>query len=392
MDIESTGLREVLSSYPEPHPSIDLSGVIDTAEQLRFKKESIDRLSRTVTAIEASDQLTQLAAALDQQLSQSPADLPVPGRDDDEPTRLIWAPVLLQRAHEVFQRQAELGIPKEDTTLLLQDIERWMEEYHRRHGIWGLEEINWLRLHFSDRLFQFGRLQFEPGRFEWPYNIYSHIRTGALVALLEDGTPYRRDGQLPDADVDSYFPPDSPDPPNLTVTTARLHKDHTFVQGIPVHPRRGITGETITIDTRKWHRIAGPGSSSVAVHIPAMGPLLPEEVSQSLSRASSFFADSAEDAPALFTCDSWLMDPALLRCVPQSGNIARFQRLFSTVPVPEATDHQHFERIFPAIAPVPGDIDEIHPHSSLQKILISHIKSGGVWRLSGGIRSGIVRQ
>jgi hypothetical protein len=68
----------------------------------------------------------------------------------------------------------------------------------------------------------------------------------------------------------------------------------------------------------------------VDVHIPAAGPLLPEDCDESIARAKDFFATYfPEYAYRHFTCDSWLLDPTLTRVLKEDSNILKFQKRFS---------------------------------------------------------------
>ena len=71
---------------------------------------------------------------------------------------------------------------------------------------------------------------------------------------------------------------------------------------------------------------------TVEVHIPAVGPLLPEDASRSLDAARAFFdAFFPEYEYDRFTCDSWLLDETLKKYLKPESNIVRFGDLFTRV-------------------------------------------------------------
>lgn len=69
---------------------------------------------------------------------------------------------------------------------------------------------------------------------------------------------------------------------------------------------------------------------SVAIHIPSDADLSPEAVRDSLERADSFFRTFYPGySYDRYTCDSWLMAPALKNLLPENSNILAFQKLFT---------------------------------------------------------------
>jgi hypothetical protein len=71
------------------------------------------------------------------------------------------------------------------------------------------------------------------------------------------------------------------------------------------------------------------GDPVMEIHIAAIGPLDPEECSKSIEKAKVFFAKYYPDFHyKCFTCDSWLLDPALKPYVAEDSNIMQFQRRF----------------------------------------------------------------
>lgn len=71
------------------------------------------------------------------------------------------------------------------------------------------------------------------------------------------------------------------------------------------------------------------GDPVIEVHIPADGPILPEECEASLVSARKFFAEYyPEYRYEYFTCHSWLLDPTLKKLLRDNSNIIRFQDMF----------------------------------------------------------------
>jgi len=56
------------------------------------------------------------------------------------------------------------GIDRRITIHTLKDVNIWVDNYKALHGTFGLAEFCWLRLHYTGKLFQLGRLQFCLGK------------------------------------------------------------------------------------------------------------------------------------------------------------------------------------------------------------------------------------
>lgn len=368
---------------------MDFSETPAIAQTLHLSDDLIRTLIRTIAQIENSQRISRIATFLDALLfgdtseSVSDEDLPVPEPSMEEALRYLWLPVLLRHVPRVRKKLSEQGVDKRDTLLLFQDIERWTIDFQRRHNVGGLGEVAWLRLHFTNRLFQFGRLQYEPRKLEWPYRIYQHRSSGVPLAFLDNDAVFRTDGQFSESDRNSIFPPSfSASKVSKEYIRAYVCNNPEFFEGYPVHPIRGISDRTVTIHKKSWIEVSLPGSRIIAVHIPASGPLLPEEIETSLYLARCFFS---QDEPTLFTCDSWLMDPTLRLYLSYTSNIIQFQNRFTIIPVPDASDRQHFERVFPKIPQIPEMLLSAQPENSLQHSLLTHIRNGGYWRRAAGI-------
>lgn len=104
------------------------------------------------------------------------------------------------------------------------------------------------------------------------------------------------------------------------------------------------------------------------VHIPATGPLLPDEVIASLYEADSFFSNEY----TLFDCSSWLLSPALKLMLDDKSNIIAFQSLFSIKSV-NYESRQAEERVFGRVL---DDISSYPETTTLQRKLKSYLLTG----------------
>lgn len=76
--------------------------------------------------------------------------------------------VFLADAARIRRWHHENGITDDVSIDTLSDLGVHLSHYHRMFGHWGLEEPQWLGLHFTGRLYRLGRLQFELGKWGVP--------------------------------------------------------------------------------------------------------------------------------------------------------------------------------------------------------------------------------
>ncbi len=307
---------------------------------------------------------------------------------------LFDAVVLLSGFRRLARDHRRRGIPREVTSATLRDLELWIEHYRSTHGRWGFTESAWLALHVTGRIYQLGRLQFEPHPVELPFAVFRPragraTGSGAPAIVVEGGRALRPDGQFADADgaagtgaADARAPGAVPD-----TWRSRFDADGAGWRGAPVGAAGTIARATLDLPRTEWDLAALRGDPALAVHIPATGPfngpLAPEACAESLRRAIPFFERHLpETRPRLLTCASWMLDPQLARFLAPETNLVRFQRFFRLVPVPGADDRQTLERVFGG--PVP-DWTKAPRDTSLRRIIADRAAAGQRWRTGGGL-------
>lgn len=121
----------------------------------------------------------------------------------------------------------------------------------------------------------------------------------------------------------------------------------------------------------------------LSTHIPRSGPLTPAAVDDSLSRARSFFgAHFPEYEVTAFYCDSWLLDPCLAAALPDTSNMARFQRRWSLEGEPRAGDEDAVFFTFNRRPPV--DWASLPKDSTLRRVILDRLAAGGHWQVCRG--------
>lgn len=226
-------------------------------------------------------------------------------------------PVLynLASAKEAYNKR---GIPESILKEAMADVPRWIETFSERtnNRFRGFAEIGWLREHLSLRLFQLGRLQFQPSTFP--------KETLCLKC--------KKDGSL------------------------RLVKSN----------------EDFSEDD--WEIVCQEGDPIAYVHIPAGSKLDTIACEQSFEVAPAFFKKYFSDKPMpkAFVCSSWLLYEDFEKILPAESNIVAFNRLF-TCGLPYGNDDAFYERIF---VPYGRSTKREQLKTTLQKALFDHIQKG----------------
>ncbi|MEV0383872.1 acyltransferase domain-containing protein [Nonomuraea sp. NPDC050643] len=137
------------------------------------------------------------------------------------------------------------------------------------------------------------------------------------------------------------------------------------------------TGETL----RAAGLPLGPGSPSLAVHVPGFhGPLTPEACDASFERARRFFprhfpGHFPGSDRRVMTCGSWLLDEQLARYLPADSNILAFQRRFH--PLHRFDDGDVLSFVFGGDAT--ADPAALPRRTRLERAIADHLTAGGTW-------------
>lgn len=129
----------------------------------------------------------------------------------------------------------------------------------------------------------------------------------------------------------------------------------------------------------------------LSVHIPATGPLTPDEVDASFAEALRTYAVHVPEHGPLrwLVCRSWLLDPWLAVTLPGS-NLAHFQQrwaLSSSRPGLRDVLFFAFDVEHDSQRPLAEQLDGIPADSTLRRSLAAHLRAGGeIGSWSGAIR------
>ena len=123
------------------------------------------------------------------------------------------------------------------------------------------------------------------------------------------------------------------------------------------------------------------GSKAINIHIPRTGTrLYHDEVLASYRRAAETFADAFGDAPILFTCHSWMLDPWHAEVLAPESNMVQFLRDFALVERGDYGDYKEAWRHFDCL--VGGDPDVLPADTTLRRAYVEKMRRGEP--LSGG--------
>ena len=122
----------------------------------------------------------------------------------------------------------------------------------------------------------------------------------------------------------------------------------------------------------------------ISCHIPSDGPLLVDDVKESLRMAYRFFPEEHRDGRLIVCCFSWLLYAPLMADYDENTNIKRFYNLFEIMTGWEDEPNHNFWHVF-GVRYSPEALDKVKADNSLRKKVIEHLKNGGTMGNGAGI-------
>ena len=389
-DAASAAWQRSQSDFPGGVFFLESAYVRDCCRALQMKPDVEEALVAALSDYADHPVLTRLAWHWHKQLAAcGPGDdpallsnwvrFPPPPRVDGRELPLFFAYIFLSRLAAIREFHQRRGIPDDVSLDTLSDLELWLCEHRRLFGRFGLHRPDWIQNHFLGRLFKLGRLQFETHAFGHGFRAYRNRRTRQVVLLAPGAQRFRADGQFETADGGAQKGVFSSE---FEETAGPLATNGT-VRGNPASPLGGVLPDAVTLPLADWSLIFQAGDPCLGIHIAATGPLDHAQCGESMRRAGPFYEKYFPERPfKALTCSSWLLDPQFERYMPADSNIVRFLAEFYLYPLPWANDHQTYERVFDDAK---IDVAKAPQKTSLQRILVEHVKSGGRWRGGGAI-------
>ncbi len=130
-----------------------------------------------------------------------------------------------------------------------------------------------------------------------------------------------------------------------------------------------------SFDAEVYKGILKSGDPAIFCHIPSCGPLLREDVLESLRLAREFFKKDFPDGPIPFVCRSWLLNPAHYEVFPEGSNLRQFYELWDIIWVKKQSHNGDFWRVFGQHYD-PQHWQEAPCQTSLQKRFMAYLKEG----------------
>lgn len=118
---------------------------------------------------------------------------------------------------------------------------------------------------------------------------------------------------------------------------------------------------------------------AIGVHIPATGPLSPEDVDHSLAMARDVAVDAWADYDVTrFVCHSWLLDQGMVTVLPSTSNIRRFAERFTPYGTPDdgRRDFLFFGFNRETRDGEDVDLDGLPQDTSMQRAAVARLREG----------------
>lgn len=250
----------------------------------------------------------------------------------------------------------------------LLDIRIWMKFCRDNYGKFGVAMMGhpWILVQMRGLVIRFGRLQCNTrSSFFNECVVYKHKAGGYLCPLLNTELDFNRDG-LTAIDNDE-----------IAFRSTKIAEDDQSVTGYAVSQRGVVSPRTITLAKSDWDVFLKPGDPVINLHIPADGPLKPDDCRDSFRKMLDFFRNVEHIEPKAFACESWLLDPMFQHVLQEDSNILAFQRFGYLIPWPGKSEL--VRRVY-GVKAVEEGIDAVPHTTRMQKILAGYAKNGGKFR------------
>lgn len=309
---------------------------------LNLPSQVIGEVRKTAEVILNTEILKQQAADCHEKLFSNERGSNVwgvefPKTGETELNRWLGLVILLTGLEGTMNYYQSKGISEEVLIDTFRDVKLWIDHYHDKYGVWGLEQNHWLTNHFTGRLFKLGRLQYIAEKFNNPIRVFRCKKDNKVVAISEGGIVYRGDGQINGTC-------------NVTDSeagwTSFFYEDEAKIEGSPISPYGYASKETIKLNKSEWELALSKGDTVIDIHIPASGKLNRDLCKQSVLSAEEFFYSFFPEIKyKAYHCTTWLFDSQYQKILPKNSNIVQFQREFYLYPL-RTSDNAVWERVF----------------------------------------------
>lgn len=117
------------------------------------------------------------------------------------------------------------------------------------------------------------------------------------------------------------------------------------------------------------------GTKAINMHIPRTGTRMRhDDVLESYRMAAETFASKFGDAPIVFTCESWMLDPWHAEVLAPESNMVQFLRDFAIVETGKYAGYSSCWRFFDC--PVGEDLDALPTDTTLRRVYVEKMRRG----------------
>lgn len=272
--------------------------------------------------------------------------------------------VLLGMIPRMEQLYRENGWYDELWAEALLDIPIWMDFCRENNQAFGINfGFSWIRHQMVGAVMRLGRLQCnDSGGFYEGYRIYRNKMDGSFCALMDRTMDFRKDGYTAFPDEETAF------------TSAPVTENGNSWTGWKCTESGLVLPDPVTLSGTDWEEFLLPDDPVIHLHIPADGPLLPEQVQDSCRKMLKFHRDVLKREPKAFVCESWLLDPMFEKLLPEKSNILKFQRLGYRMPW--EGESELVRRVFGEKAMRDG-VNAVSHNTSMQRTFAQYLNDGG---------------
>lgn len=215
-----------------------------------------------------------------------------------------------------------LKIPETVTRETCQQIRCFCGNYQQAHGgKLGVfpSQYPWLRNYVRDNIFvRLGRLEFWSRPYSGGLTVFRHRRSGATVAMAEEGACFNAEGYMDGPEHQQVRGPN---------WTATLRIGPDAIRGYPITPWGKAVQREVELPSVDWDRVLTRDDPVYDLHIPSGGDMGPDKVADSLRRAHQFFRTQfPQRAGVAVVCSSWIFSPLLEDLLGPKANVVRFAR------------------------------------------------------------------
>ena len=276
----------------------------------------------------------------------------------------------IPKLHECLKKR---GVPSDIIAKTLRQFEDCVYLTEERTGRPGYLKryFDHMQGYIDEKILNVGRL-----RFEMIPKLYGNIwvlenRKGEL-AILFDGVKINSAGML-------FGTPPACD--NQSSTPATVVETQDSFIGRCADSTGKCVDEPSEYPKSEWHLRLKKGDPVLGVHIPSKGALTKEACEESYARACEVFKNCyPEFAFKAFHCRSWMLDPTLRECLPESSNILAFQKKY-TLYAGKTDGKAVFNFVFKM---QPVDYNDLPEDTTLQRALKKLYLDGKyIYELSG---------